>query len=141
MYKYNTIVKIHHTDAVGIAFYATYYTLAQECLETFLDSKGSSLQEILNKTVTPVVHSEADYFSPIRLSDKITIELTLDKIGTSSFALKYTFSNKNEEVVAQVKTIYVSLDKKTSKKIPIPQFLKDLFTMPRNVEPQLGKLS
>ncbi len=126
MYKYNTILKIHHTDAVGIAFYATYYTLAQECLENFLDFKGTSLQELLNKTITPVVHSEADYFIPIRLSDKITIELTVENIGTSSFALKYVFTNKKQEIVAQVKTIYVSLDKDTKEKISVPQFLKEL---------------
>ncbi len=130
MYKYKTILKIHHTDAIGIAFYATYYTLAQECLENFLDFKGTSLQQLLYKTITPVVHSEADYFIPIKLSDKIIIELTVDNIGESSFALKYTFYNTKEQVVAQVKTIYVSLDKDTKEKIPVPQFIKDLLLNP-----------
>ena len=126
MHKYETTIRLHHTDAAGVLYFANLFVLAHECYESFMEGCISLSQIIAgNETAIPIIHTEADYLKPIMLSDTIIIEMTLSKIGRSSFALEYSFSNADGQSVAKAKTVHVVTDIKTGKSTAIPSSLRE----------------
>ncbi len=125
MYKYQTVVRLHHTDAGGVLYFANLFVLGHECYEAFL-AQGNSIGSIIQQGEfsVPVVHTEADYKKPLKLSEKVTIEMVLSKTGSSSFELSFTFTNESSQVAAEMKTTHVVLQQATRKPAEIPAFLK-----------------
>ena len=37
MYEYNTAIRMQHTDAYGVVFFASVFVLAHECYESFFE--------------------------------------------------------------------------------------------------------
>ena len=123
MFEYKTQIRLHHTDAAGLLFFANQLVLAHDAYETLLSQIGLSYEKHLIKGVylVPIVHIESDYKKPLFVGDKITIHLRVSKIGTTSFTLNYQFYNQRGVLVGNVKTIHVTMDKKTKKKISLPK--------------------
>ncbi|MBE0537737.1 MAG: acyl-CoA thioesterase [Phycisphaerae bacterium] len=124
MYSYETVIRMQHTDAAGVMFFASVFVLAHDCYEAFLEQHGLSLGAMLDegRFIAPIVHAEADIRKPMRLSEKITIEMTLAKTGKSSFELAYHLQNKTGETTAHVTTIHAMLDNATRKAVRTPDF-------------------
>lgn len=123
-------VKLFHTDAAGILFYGKIYEFTQETAEAFLEHIGFPLRVMFNggpdhghPFLLPIVHSEADYFSPMTVGDEITANLKILKIGQTSLTLGFELINQNDVKVAVAKTIQVCIDKKTRQKIPLSPLL------------------
>jgi len=125
MYKYQTAIRLHLTDAAGVVYFANLFVLAHECYESFLDQERSLASIIEQKEfIIPIVHAEADYRMPLKLSEKIVIEMALGKTANTSFELSFKFINESSELAAEVKTTHVVLQQSTRKPAKIPQFLK-----------------
>lgn len=125
MYKYRTDIRLHHTDAAGVVFFANFFVLAHDCYESFLQESipiGSVLEE--NKFTVPIVHTDADYLATLRVSQTITIEMTLNKLGKRSFELGYVFKDQDGEVVANITTVHVFLSKDAPQPAEMPQSLR-----------------
>jgi len=125
MYKYQTVIRLHLTDAAGVVYFANVFVLAHECYESFLaqDSLIGSIIE-QGEFIIPIVHAQADYRMPLKLSEKVVIEMGLNKTANSSFELGFTFINESSQVVVEVKTTHAVLQRDTRKPVEIPQFLK-----------------
>ena len=125
MLKHKTKIRMHHTDSAGVVFYANLFVMAHDCYEIWMDNY-ISLADILQQNIQiPIVHAEADYTLPIRLSDEMTIEMTLVKKRRSSFALQYLFRNADGEQAALVKTVHAVINGPTRQSIKIPPILQD----------------
>ena len=125
MYNYPTTIRLHHTDAAGILFFANLFIIAHECYETFLEPEvtfNSMFNELGLRM--PIVHAEADYHRPLRVSDRITIRLRLENMGNSSFSLGYYIHTENDECAATIKTTHVIRDNSGNNPIPLPERLK-----------------
>ena len=117
---------MHQTDSAGVVFYANLFVMAHDCYESWLE-QYISLPDVLQRNIhIPIIHAEADYRLPIRLSDQITIELTLAQKKQTSFTMQYIFKNANGDQTAQVQTVHVVIDSQTRKPIEIPSFLQDV---------------
>ena len=108
MFRYSTCLKLRDTDAAGVAFFASYYAMAHDAYEAFLNENGRPLNSWLNQVHLPIVHSEADYQAPLRLADSFDIEVTCLKIGERSFTMAYIFCREGKEL-ASVKTVHVAV--------------------------------
>ena len=133
MYIYRTKIKLYHTDAANLIFYSNLFNLAYECLEEFLEKSNFSVLKIINegKVLMPVVHAEADYIRPMRLGDKIEIQLSLDYVGKSSYKLSYDFYNESKIKVAHVKTAHVLISASDYKPVKLPE---ELLLILKNLE-------
>ena len=129
MYKYQTVIRLGHTDSAGIVFFTSLFELAHECYESFL-APDLSLASIIEQGefLMPIVHAQADYRTPIKLGEKFTIEMSLNKTGTTSFELGYTFINESSKIAAEVNIIHVVLQMNTWKPIEIPENLKTILS-------------
>ncbi len=125
MYKYQTVIRMHLTDAAGVVYFANFFVLAHECYESFL-AQDRSLGSIIEQAefIIPIVYAEADYRMPLKLSEKVGIEMVLSKMANSSFELVFTLINGASQIVAEVKTTHTVLQQNTRKPVEIPQFLK-----------------
>ena len=62
MFVHRTQVRLYHTDATGVLYFAEQFKLASETLEEFLKDRGFSSKELMSSAYfLPVVHAEADY--------------------------------------------------------------------------------
>ena len=71
-----------------------------------------------------IVHSEADYKKPIRTGDRLKVELRIEKIGTTSYALAYQIKDRDDEIVANLKTVHVAVSKQDNGKLKLPSDFK-----------------
>jgi 1,4-dihydroxy-2-naphthoyl-CoA hydrolase len=124
MHTHETTLRLHQTDSLGIAYYGSVFNIIHECYESFLDI-AAILKE--GKYIIPIVHAEADYRTPMELSDQIMVNMELASTGRSSFTLTYRLTNQRQEVVAEAKTIHSVLDRQTRKSIEMPDSIRDRF--------------
>ena len=122
MYTLNTTVKLQHTDAAGLLFFANYFMIIHSAYEDLLESVGLSMDYFIHKAdyLVLLAHAEADYKMPLFLGQKMSVELKIEKIGHTSFVVSYSIKNDKNQVTATAKTVHVAADKKTMHKIPIP---------------------
>lgn len=118
-------VRMHDTDMAGILYFARQFRFAHDALEDFAASEGFSFEQVFHKEhfVFVIVHVEADYLAPLKVGDPLETEVTIENIGTSSFTIFYKIFRTNSQrlLIGTAKTVHVTLDTKTRKKIPIPE--------------------
>ena len=123
MFTYKTQIRLHHTDAAGLLFFANQLVLVHDAYEEFLIKLGFNYEDHLHKSVYlfPIVHVESDYKKSLFVGDKITIGVKVAGLGVTSFSLEYKICNKKGEVVGTAKTVHVAVNRKTKKKTTLPK--------------------
>ena len=119
---FNTKYKItfSETDPGGIVFFAEFFKIAHITYERFFDGLDLDRNYFLDeKFIIPIVHSNADYVSPVKFGDELNCELMVGEIGKTSFELKYTLYNK-DLIAAKILTKHVVVLKNEFKKSSIP---------------------
>lgn len=126
MFVHNLTAQVHDTDAAGVIYFANFYRMVHTAYEAFMESIGYSIRYFLDEAscLPLIVHSEADYKKSIRTGDKLRVELRIDKIGNSSYALAYQIKDHLDELVANLKTVHVAVSKETKGKMPLPEDFK-----------------
>lgn len=121
-------VRMHDTDMAGILYFARQFRFAHDALEDFVESLGYTFDQVFHreKFVFVIVHAEADYLAPLRVGDKLDIELSIEKIGETSFTVSYLIYKTDRTLIGRVKTVHVTLDTTSRKKIPIPPRFRTL---------------
>lgn len=139
MFSHEFNVKLRHTDAAGVVFFASYFTIAHDVYELALDSVGESLSTWLSTVPMPLVKSEALYKGPLKHGERARVDLGVERMGRSSFELKYVFwvlpqsarwaSEQASDVqhktdtwlqACELKTVHVAIDPKRGESIDLP---------------------
>ncbi len=111
------------TDPGGILFFAEFFKIAHVTYERFFEYLNLERNYFLDdEYILPIVHSNADYLSPVRFGDELLCEVKVGKIGKTSFELVYKLKNK-DKIAAEVLTKHVVVKKKSFKKAEIPNDL------------------
>lgn len=121
-------VRMHDTDMAGILYFPRQFRFAHDALEDFVESLGFTFEQIFHQEnfVFVIVHAEADYLAPLRVGNKLEVQVTITDIGTTSFTVAYDIFKSDKTLVGRAKTVHVTLDAKTRKKIAIPDKFKKL---------------
>ncbi|MGE0266911.1 MAG: acyl-CoA thioesterase [Candidatus Omnitrophota bacterium] len=127
MYSYQTKIKLHETDAAGLLFFSNQFKLIHDAYESLLETIGFGFAELLkNKTYfLPIVHAASDFKAPLFVGDIIKITVTVENIGTTSFTFGYRITNTKNILVGTAKTVHVTMDKASQKKIALPADMRD----------------
>lgn len=132
MFTHQTTIRLHHTDAAGLLFFAEQFKLAHDAYESFMESIGYAFAPLLRSStyLLPIVHAEADFGAALSTGDKITIQVVAERIGDTSFTLGYTLLRNGAEMVGTVKTVHVLIDKRTGQAITLlPELREKLATI------------
>ena len=122
MFVWRTTVKLHDTDAAGLLFYGHQFKMAHDCYEAMLESIGFPMAWWMREAdcFLPIVHAESDYMRPLFVGDRIEIRLRVEKLGDSSYTLAQEIVDPQGRTVGTVKTVHVVVNKKSGRKISIP---------------------
>lgn len=119
-------IPFQDVDAAGVVFFAHLFRYAHEVYEQFMAASDYSLAHILQEGLyqLPLVHAEADYRLPLRHHQQIVIEMWVEKVGNSSFKLRFIYLDDDASLCASVETVHVVLDSKTQSPVAIPEVLR-----------------
>ena len=126
IFKHHTKVRMYDTDTAQILFFGNQYRFMNDALEDLLAEEGLTMHHLFHSDINfgfVVVHSEADYLAPLHAGDRITINVTVSRIGSTSFEFSYELY-RDKTQVGTGKTIHVVIDHKTHKKKPIPDSIR-----------------
>lgn len=118
--------KIHfpETDAAGIVFFANYLKFCHEAYEDALDLAGIGLMDFFSATgnIVPVTSSNAEYRRPLRMGDRIAIQVTPERTGPDSYAVHYELFKLGtvEKLAAKVRIDHICLDGKSWERQALP---------------------
>ena len=126
----NHIVRFGDTDAAGVIHFHHLMRWCHEAWEESLDTYGIKATDIFpslidNKSTVstglPIVHCEADFFSPIRIGDNLLIKLSPRKLDLRSFEIKYIFHNVQNENVATALIRHFAINSKLAQSCSLPE--------------------
>ena len=96
-FSYGRVIRFHETDAAGVVYFARLLTLCHEAYEAALATVDIDLRAFFSAAggvAVPIVHTEADFYQPLRCGDAIAITLTPKQLSLHSFEITYTISNQ-----------------------------------------------
>ncbi len=127
MFCYATTVKLHDTDAAGLLFFGNQFRIAHDAYESLMTEIGFSFARILRREsfFIPIAHAEADFKRALFVGDSLTVELTVEKLGDSSFTLAHRLLAADGGEAGTVKTVHVCVDRETQRPTPIPPSLRE----------------
>ena len=125
MFKTSYKIAFCETDPGGILFFAEFLKISHVAYERFFESMKLNRNYFQDdKYILPIVHTHADFLSPVKFGDELICEVEVGEIGKTSFELKYTLINR-EKVAARTMTKHVVVLKNEFKKVDIPNDLLD----------------
>ena len=125
-YQWQNRIRFVDTDASQRIHYTAMFRHFEAAEQEFLREMGCPYSDPVFRDVSfPRVHVECDFTSEIRYDDVITIELTVERVGTSSFTLFFHVT-VDARPVAKGKITVVSIDRKTQKACRLPDRLVDV---------------
>lgn len=120
---------MHDTDMAGILYFPRQFRFVHDALEDLMAKDDLSFDVLFKKEDYSfvVVHAEADYKSSLFVGDEVEVRMELERIGTTSFTWNYFIYKKKDRTLAgTAKTVHVTVDRVTRKKIPIPPHLLEI---------------
>ncbi len=125
-YRWQNRIRFVDTDASQRIHYTAMFRHFEAAEQEFLRDMGCpySAPEFRDYSF-PRVHVECDFTAEIRYDDIIDIELTVERVGTSSFTISFLVT-VDARPVAKGKITVVSIDKQTQKPCRIPDRLVEV---------------
>jgi len=132
VHTFETVIRLQHTDAAGVIFYARLFDLAHLAFEDLLDGLGHPLpQDLPNATlILPIVRAQADYRGALRLGDALRIDVDVAEVRSRSFSLAYRFTKADGSTAATCATVHAAVDRASGTSAQLPE---DLATALRDV--------
>lgn len=127
IFKYDTTIKLYMTDAVGFLFFAEQFRMVQDALEAFLESRGMPVRYFIDKAPysMPVVHASSNFKAPLRVGDRVTVQLQVRDFGESAITLSHEIYKDGKDFTGGGETVHVSIDKRTGETINLPREIID----------------
>ena len=122
-------VRFQDVDAGGVLFFGRIFDYCHQAYEEFVATSGVDPARYFAgaEYLVPIAHAEADYRTPIRHGERVTISIDVSRVGRASFGLRYRVTGPAEDLRVSVTTIHAFVDRATMKPIPIPDPLRRFF--------------
>ncbi len=122
MFTHATAVRLYHTDAAGRLFFGHAFFLAHDAFEAFAARAGLGIDRLLATAcyLLPIVHAEADFANPMGVDDRVTVRMTCERVGESSFTLDYRIMDGEGREACRARIVHAAIDKATGGTVPVP---------------------
>ncbi|MFC3588047.1 acyl-CoA thioesterase [Streptantibioticus rubrisoli] len=118
----------HHCDPAGIVFYPQYLLLMNEVLQDwFQTALGVDYAGLFaeRRIGIPTIRLECDFLAPSRLGDTVAFTLTVQRIGTSSFELRFECTGQEpQDVRVRIRAVLVTMSLDDHRSVPIPEDIR-----------------
>ena len=122
-------VRFPDVDFAQVVYYPRFFDYAHQVFEDFFAAEvGTPYARMLQdrKVGYPTVHAEADFKSPLRFGDVVTIELTTHAVSERSITSGYRFSVKGT-ACAELKIVTASVDLVRFTGVKVPDDVRAAF--------------
>ncbi len=113
------------TDAGQVVYYANYLKFAERARTEWLRDLGFSQSGL--EAIFVVRKVEAEYLSPARLDDLITVETSLQNISRASITLSQNVF-RGEQPLAKMNIVLVCVSRGDIRPVSIPDEIKNKIT-------------
>jgi acyl-CoA thioester hydrolase len=121
-------VRYHECDQQGIVFNANYLTYADMASFEGLKVLVGSLANLEDSEIDLVVaESNVRYLAPCRFDDELTVDVFVDRVGTTSLTFRFEIRH-GEELAAVVINRYVWIGRDTLRPTAPPRHIRDALT-------------
>lgn len=112
-FRHAFTVTFNEVDAAGIVFFSRAFEYCHAAYEAALAAGGLPLAEILDggEWVLPLVRAEADYKQPMRLSERLFVEVSLGELGESSAPVDFRIVDAAGRLRVSARCVHVCLDR------------------------------
>ena len=125
---FSTRIRLRYRDAdpEGILFFGRPYAIAHDVYEEFVSFLGCDWRSWFQNPewAVPIRSSSCDHLRPMRAGSECEVKVAVEKIGESSFTLRYEFNCEGTSS-AVVRLVHTFVDKKKFAKRPIPSEIRD----------------
>ena len=123
-------VRYLEVDRQGVVFNMWYLAYLDDAMTAFLHEGGLPYADMLAAGYdAQLVHTELDWFGPLGLGDPAAVEVTVSRIGRTSFTLGFGVIC-GQRAVAEATTVYVAVRTDGSGKCELPPMLLDVLGPP-----------
>ena len=109
-YAYALRIRLHDTDAAGVLFSGHLFRHAHDAYEAFMEHLGFPLKDLIGTGASalplPITQAQARYERPLRLGDRVRVELRVAAVRRRSFALDYRFLDEQGQACARARTVH-----------------------------------
>ena len=140
-FSFPVVPRYAEVDQQGVVFNGHYLTWFDEACTAFLDHLGVSYPDLIGSGHDiQVVHSEIDYLASVRWRDSVRAVVQCDRIGSTSFTLRFTVLRRSanpdanpdagadELAAVRGHNVYVVVSTGDWAKRPIPEPLRAALT-------------
>ena len=122
-------VRFQDVDAGGVLFFGRIFDYCHQAYEEFVASAGVDPARYFagDDYLVPIVHAEADYRTPIRHGERVTVAIEVSRVGRASVGLRYRVTGPKDDLRVEVATIHAFVERAAMKPIPIPAPLRQFF--------------
>jgi acyl-CoA thioester hydrolase len=119
-------IRFSDTDASGRIHYSAMFRHMEAAEDEFMRTIGHPYAEIepAASLSFPRVHVEAQFIAPLRYDDEVETQVTVERVGESSFTL-YFMSVANGAAVARGRLTAVCMSTETQSSTPLPEALAE----------------
>jgi YbgC/YbaW family acyl-CoA thioester hydrolase len=126
-HEYTGEVKFSEVDSFNVVHNLAYLYWLEWARTQYLFDIGMPRDNSIFSIRMPImtVHSEVDYYSSVRFTDRYTVLTKVSKVGDSSI----TFINQIysvDKLILEAKSVLVYVDTKSGKPETIPDFVREM---------------
>jgi 4-hydroxybenzoyl-CoA thioesterase len=122
-------VRFDEVDAAGIVYFARFFSWCHDAMEAMLSTLdgGYTALVIERRLGLPAVHVEADFAAPLRFGDEVRIATVVERLGTSSCALRFDLQRASDsQCIATVRHVVALTDLVAMRARPLPNDVRAL---------------
>lgn len=114
-------------DRAGIVYFGRVFEWCHIAYEELMTALFGGIEGVFSGTDwgMPLVHAEADYKAPMKLDDRLTIELRIERLGGSSVAFGYRVVGPDADLRATAKLVHAFVDMRSFSKRAAPEAFVD----------------
>ena len=124
-FKFFLPVRVHYadTDAQQVVYYGAYLSFLEAGRQEYWRRMGLGLNDLMQQGfLLAVVDINCTYFRPAYYDDVLDIYVRTPRLRASSCDIEYLVVRRKEDTpVAVARTVFVFVENKTWKAVPIPE--------------------
>jgi acyl-CoA thioester hydrolase len=121
-------IRFRDIDSMGHVNNAVFLTYFEEGRKAFLHR----VFNIVDPEDYPFIlaHINCDFLRPVKLGDRVSLQVWIGEIGKKSFKFKYKLADRDDDSViyGQGESIMVLYDYKKNKTVPIPKDFQEMIS-------------
>jgi YbgC/YbaW family acyl-CoA thioester hydrolase len=122
-FTWNSRIRFVDTDASGRIHYSSMFRHLEAAESEFLRSIGIRYPNSTTEEIAfPRVRVECDYLGPLRYDDEIAIDVSVERVGRSSFTLAFDV-RKAGDLMARGRMTVAAMAVSTQRSTALPDFL------------------